>query len=644
MRGNLKVLAMMTAVWIGVMGYVLTTRAQQRDAVPQPPAGAAGQTGQRAGGQRAAGGQRGQQGLPGTESGWSAFQTRCAVCHLNPVADLATPGTVIRQMTPERIFESLTTGSMKEKSEGLSDVQKRRIAEFLSGRPMGSSKAGSASTMPNKCAQNPAMTDPGASAGWNGWGNDNGNTRYQPAAAARLTATDVPRLKLKWAFGFPTGESSNSQPTVVSGRVFAGSDNGFIYSLDAATGCVYWSFEGGSIVRGSLTVGPVSGQGNARYAVFYGDGHANIFAVNAQDGRLLWKTKVDSHVVARITAGTRYYNGKLFVPVSSSEEFSSGTADYPCCSSRGSLVALDANTGKIAWKTWVVPGEVKAYKIQSNGVVLYSPGGGGVWNSPTIDPVRQAVYISTGDATTFPAPPTTDGVMAMDIQTGKLLWSYQADQKDVFMGGCTGAVRSEACPNPMGPDLDIGNSPILKSLPNGKRVLIVGTKRGHVIALDPDNMGALLYRMLATTGQPVVEGGGGGGNIVWGGAADEQNVYYGAGRGAGTVAFRLATGERVWTFNPNGASLGAAPTAITGVVFQGSGDGRLFAVSAADGKQIWEFNTAQEFSTVNKVSAHGGAIAVSGAVVSGGMLFVSSGYAITSGASGGNVLLAFSVE
>jgi polyvinyl alcohol dehydrogenase (cytochrome) len=512
---------------------------------------------------------------------------------------------------------------------------------------MGSSKAGSASLMPNKCAQNPAMTNPTASSGWNGWGNDGANTRFQPAAAARLTAADVPRLKLKWAFGFPTGESSNSQPTVVAGRVFAGSDNGFIYSLDAATGCVYWSFEGGSIVRGSLTVGPVTGQGTARYAVFYGDGHANIFAVDAQNGRLLWKTKVDSHVVARITAGTRFYNGKLFVPVSSSEEFSSGTPDYPCCSSRGSLVALDANTGKIVWKTWVVPGEVKAYKVQSNGVVLYGPGGGGVWNSPTIDPARQAVYISTGDATTFPAPPTTDGVMAMDINTGKLLWSYQADQKDVFMGGCNGPVRSEACPNPMGPDLDIGNSPILKNLPNGKSVLLVGTKRGHVIALDPDNKGALVYRMLAggeRGGQPVVEGGGQGGNIVWGGAADDQNVYYGAGRGAGTVAFRLATGERMWTFNPTGASLGAAPTVIPGVVFQGSGDGRLFAISAADGKQIWEFNTAQEFSTVNKVSAHGGAIAVSGAVVTNGMLFISSGYAITAGASGGNVLLAFSVQ
>jgi polyvinyl alcohol dehydrogenase (cytochrome) len=637
MNKHLRSLALAVAAWIGITCYVATGFSGQ---APAPAAPAAPAQAGAAGG----GGQRGQ-ALPGTESGWSAFQTRCAVCHMNPAADLGPSAGEIRAMTPERIFEALTTGSMKEESEGLSDPQKRRIAEFMAGRPMGSAKAGNAKDMSNKCARNPAMTDPAASAGWNGWGNDHSNTRFQPAAAARLTAADIPRLKLKWAFGYPTGESSNAQPTVVSGRVFAGSDNGFIYSLDAATGCVYWSHEGGSIVRGSLTVGPISGQGDARYAVFYGDGHANIFAVNAQDGRLLWKTRVDTHVVARITAASRYYDGKLFVPVSSSEEFSSGTPTYPCCTSRGSLVALDANTGKMLWKTFVVPGEVKAYRIQSNGVVLYRPAGGGVWATPTIDPVRQAVYISTGDAVTFPAPDTTDGVLAVDINTGNRLWAYQADSKDVFMGGCNGPVRSEACPTPNGPDLDIGNSPILKTLPNGRRALLVGTKQGHIIAIDPDNKGALLYRVLASTGQPVVEGGGRGGNIVWGGAADAQNVYYGAG-GPGLVAFNLATGEKAWSFTApqGGGSLGAAPTAIPGVVFQGSSNGRLFAVSSADGKQIWEFNTAQPFNTVNKVAARGGAIASAGAVVANGMVFISTGYGILSGASSGNVLLAFAAE
>src|SRR6266704_2267430 len=93
-----------------------------------------------------------------------------------------------------------------------------------------------------------------------------------------------------------------------------------------------------------------------------------------------------------------------------------------------------------------------------------------------------------------------------------------------------------------------------------------------------------------------------------------------------------------------GGALGAAPTVIPGVVFEGASDGKLYAVSAADGKQLWEFNTAQPFDTVNKVPAHGGAINTSGAVVVRGMVFVGSGYAIGSGASGGNVLLAFGVE
>jgi polyvinyl alcohol dehydrogenase (cytochrome) len=537
---------------------------------------------------------------------------------------------------------------MQKYTDGLSDIQKRRVAEFMSGRPVGSAKVGDAQNMPNKCRNNPALSNPANGAAWNGWGVDIGNTRFQQAQGAGLTAAQVPRLKLKWAFGYPAGESANGQPTVAAGRVFVGGDNGFVYSLDAATGCIYWSFENGSIVRNALTIGPMTGQGSARYAAYFGDGHANVYALDAQNGKLLWKTKVDPHFVARITAGVKFYNGKLFVPVSSSEEFSSGHRDYPCCTSRGSVVALDANTGKQIWKTWVVPDEPKPYKTQANGVVLYKPAGGAVWNSPTIDPVRNAVYFGTGDATTAPSPKTTDGVMAVNINTGELLWSYQAHENDVFMGGCNLPTRGDACPSPNGPDLDIGNSPILKTLPNGKRVLITGTKTGEVFGLDPDNKGALLYRVSAT-GAPAT-GARGGGSIVWGGAVDDQHVYYGV-NGVGLTALRQATGERAWVFTPpapagggRGGLLGAAPTAIPGVVFEGASNGMLYAVSAADGKQLWEFNTAREFETVNKVPAHGGAITSTGAVVVGGMVFVGSGYAISNGASGGNVLLAFGID
>lgn len=584
---------------------------------------------------------------PGTETGLATFQTRCSVCHNNPGRGAPT-ASAVRAMTPERIYDSLVTGSMKGYVEDLSAIQKQRVAEFMSSRPLGSAGVGDSKTMPNRCAANPVLADPAAGPAWNGWGADASNSRFQPASQAGLTAADVPRLKLKWAFGYPAGESANGQATIASGRVFVGGDNGYVYSLDAATGCVYWSYENGSIVRNAPTVGPIAGQGASRYAVYFGDGHANVYALDARDGRLLWKTNVDPHFVARITAGARLYNGKLFVPVSSSEEFSSGHPDYPCCTSRGSVVALDANTGKQIWKAWVVPDEPKPYRTQSNGVVLYRPAGGSVWNSPTIDPVRQAVYFGTGDATTAPAPKTTDGVMAVDLNTGKLLWSYQAHENDVFMGGCAGPNRSEACPNPMGPDLDIGNSPILKVLPNGRRVLMTGTKTGEVFGLDPDNNGALLYRVPAVPGAgPNAGGGRGRGSILWGGAVDNQNVYYGV-AAMGLGALNPATGQSVWVFAPapGGAavSLGAAPTAIPGVVFQGATNGMLYAVSATDGKSLWEFNTARDFETVNKVQAHGGALTSTGAVVVNGMVFVGSGYAITNGATGGNVLLAFGIQ
>lgn len=588
----------------------------------------------------------GRGAAPGSESGWATFEGQCFRCHGNTAANATTTAWAIRQMTPERIYAALTSGKHPE-GQNLSDIQKQRVGEFMAGRPMGSANAGEAKSMPNQCKTNPALSDPASGPAWNGWGNDLANTRFQPANAARLTAADVPKLQLKWAFGFPKGMTNNAQPTVVSGRVFAGSDNGYIYSLDARTGCVYWSFQQGSIIRNSPMVGAVSGQGATRWAVFFGDGHGNVFALDAQTGRQLWKVRVDDHVVARITAGVKYYDGRVFVPVSGSEEFNSGQRDYPCCTARGAVVALDANTGKQLWKTYLAD-EPKPWQKNPNGVQLYGPATGGVWNSPTIDPVRGALYVGTGDAVTPPESPLTDAVIALDLKSGKLLWSHRATENDLFMGGCAGPDRSAACPNPMGPDFDIGNSPILVTLGAGKRAVVVGTKGADILALDPDRNGAVLYRV-NPSGQPVGFTGRGRGGIVWGGASDARNLYYGMGA-AGMSATAVADGKTAFVFTAPGASgrgtasLGAAPTTIPGVVFQGSGDGRLFAISAADGKQIWEFNTARDFDTVNKVPARGGAIATSGASVVNGMVFVSAGYGISSAAQGGNVLLAFGLE
>jgi polyvinyl alcohol dehydrogenase (cytochrome) len=586
---------------------------------------------------------------PGTESGFAEFQAHCTVCHGNPAVARAPSPDAIRAMPPERIYAALGAGGlMATQGAALTEPQRRRIAEFMSGRPLGSAKLGAASAMPNQCSRRPPLEDPLSGPRWNGWSTDGANQRFQPAPMARIAAGEVPGLNLKWAFGFPSGVSSNAEPTVASGRLYVGSDNGYFYALDAKTGCVYWSFETGSIIRGTSVVGPITGHAPARYAVYVGDGHANVLALDAQSGALLWKVHVDDHFVARITASPKLYGGKLFVPVSSSEEYNAGTPDYPCCTSRGSVVALDANTGAQLWKAWVIAETPQPYLKQANGVWLYRPAGGGVWNTPTVDPLRHAVYFGTGDATTAPSPPTTDAVVAVDMETGRRLWSYQATTGDVRVGGCSGPQPSAACPKNNGPDMDIGNSPILVALPSGRRVLLAGTKSADVFALDPDDGGSLKYRVNPTGVEPGGNFHPGAPAIMWGGAADAERMYYGLGTG-GLAAMDPATGRVIWRFQPvAGApagveSLAAAPTVIPGVVFEGSGRGVLYALSATDGRVLWQFDTARVIETVNKVAAHGGAIAVSGAVAVDGMLYVGSGYAVGNGAAAGNLLLAFAI-
>ncbi len=588
---------------------------------------------------------------PGTESGFFLFQDRCTSCHGNPAVERAPAVQALRAMPPERIYAALGPGGiMAGPGASLSDAERRRIAEFMAGRPLGSAALGSATVMAHRCAYNSAMADPSSLPRWNGWSSDSANWRFQPAALAGIAAGDVPHLRLKWAFGYPSGVSSNAQPTIVSGRVFVGSDNGFLYSLDARSGCLYWSFEAGSIIRAAAVVGRIRGaHGHARYAVYFGDGHANVFALDAQSGNLLWKRRVDDHFVARITAAPRLYRNKLLVPVSSSEGYGAGTPDYPCCTSRGSVVALDAASGRQLWKAWVIAEEPKSYLQQPNGVWLYRPAGGPVWNTPTIDPQRHAAYFGTGDASAGPAPPTIDSVMAVDIDSGRSLWSYQATAGDVRVGGCARADPSAACPAVNGPDMDIGNSPLLIDLPGGHRALLFGTKAADILAIDPDAAGHLLYRVNPTGAEP----GGiyhvGAPAILWGGATDGQRAYYGLGTG-GLAALDPASGRLAWRFLPTLADgsgsdyLGAAPTVLPGVVFEGSGHGVLYALAASDGHVLWQFDTARSFDTVNGVAAHGGAIAVSGAVPVGGMLYVGSGYAVGNGATAGNLLLAFEVN
>ena len=585
--------------------------------------------------------------------GWIAdqilYEKYCASCHGNAgTTARAQTREQLMKLSPEAVYASMTTGSMSAQAKNLTDLQKKLIAQHLGGRPVGIASMGDAKTMSNRCGTSLPFSDPSSGASWNGWSADASNTRFQPAQAAGITASEVPRLKLKWAFGFPGAAEMYGQPSIASGRIFVGSDAGFVYSLDASTGCVYWSFLAQAGVRTAPTVGAVKSQGAAKYAVYFGDTHSNVYAVDAATGDLLWKQRVEEHPISRILGAPKLYKGRLYVPVSSAEEGISSSAQYPCCTFRGSIVALDAETGKQIWKTYTIAEPLKPTRKNSAGTQLYGPAGGAIWNSPTIDAKRNAIYAGTGDAYNEPPAKTTDAVVAMDLDTGKMLWSMQDIKNDAWIVGCAGKDRSMNCPDDLGPDYDFSISPMLRTLPGERQVLVVSGKSGYVLALDPDKNGAVVWKTGLAEKPPSYRG-----LIVFGGAADEQAAYFGLNEVGGIAAVDLVTGEKKWLTplapaalpdSPPRPGVSAAVSAIPGALFSGGWDGSLRAVSTENGKVIWEYSTVRDYTTVNGVPARGGSMGAPGPAIAGGMVYAVSGYVGASNGLPGNVLLAFSPE
>ncbi len=311
--------------------------------------------------------------------GAALYKQRCAACHEVSGETRAPRSSALRLMSPENIVRSLESGLMKEQGAAMSVAEKRTVAEFLTGKTVGQTVQSDVGL----CADPKAPFSPG-SANWNGWGADVVNTRFQPAAQAGLTAAQVPRLKLKWAFAFPNTFVASGQPTIVGGRVFVPSANRNIYSLDARSGCQYWSFEAQAPVRTAITIVTMQGE-RTRHVAFFADRRANVYAVDATSGELLWKVHVDEHSHTSITGAPQYSEGRLYVPLTAAEEGSAMNPKYECCSARGGIVALDASTGKQIWKTYTIAETPHPTTKNSEGAQMWGPSGASIWSAPTID-------------------------------------------------------------------------------------------------------------------------------------------------------------------------------------------------------------------------------------------------------------------
>ena len=570
------------------------------------------------------------------------FNDNCDSCHQGTVP--RAPHLVTFQLFgSEAIYAAMTEGTMREQAKHLSPAEQRALADFLGG------SAGEPAPV-RMCAP-PVRHQAGSAPQFQGWGLTRTGTRFISESVAGLTAADVPRLRLKWAFAYPGATRARSQPNVAAGSVYVGSQDGTVYALDLETGCAFWTYRADVEVRSAPSLD------DAGESVYFGDIRGNVYAIRAAGGELLWRTLVHDHPDVTLTGSPRLHAGRLYVPLSSKEWASAADPAYPCCSFRGGVVALDAGSGEILWTAHTITEPLQEAGTNAVGAQRYAPAGAPVWNSPTIDVKRNRLYVGTGEAYTSPAAATSDAVLAFDLDTGEMLWSHQSLAGDAwnmacFIGG------GPNCPEEDGPDLDIGAPPMLVTLPNGKDIIVVGQKSGHVFALDPDEKGRLLWKHR-------IGRGGFAGGVHWGMAAGENRVYAPNAdtiftdrakgeRKPGLFALQPDTGETLWyTPAPDVCAaaqrpacdpgFSAAVTAIPGVVFAGAFDGHLRAYSADNGKLLWDYDTNRSFDTVSGEVAKGGSIESDGPVVVGGHVLVNSGY-LFGDRMPGNVLLAFAAE
>jgi polyvinyl alcohol dehydrogenase (cytochrome) len=490
------------------------------------------------------------------------------------------------------------------------------------------------------------------------WGYDLRGSRHNPVETA-IRPDTVKSLELKWSFVFgDTDEAASSQPAVVGDTLFVGARNGRFYALDAATGKEKWVFDtrtvtGETAQRNLLRDGPAVAGG----LVVFGDFEGFVYAVEAATGKLRWATEADPHPLAILTGSPTIHDGRVYIGVSSNEVFTAISPSYPCCQFRGSLLALDLQTGRPAWR-YHTTGEPQRTGTNGYGAATYAPSGVSVWSTPAIDAETGTVFFGTAQNYTGDSP-KADALIALDAKTGRERWVHQFTKNDQWSAACLAPAPGGNCPA-AGPDFDFGSSPNLLRV-NGRTLVGAGQKSGIYHAVDA----ATGVSIWDTTLNPASgEGGAGGQNgIQWGSAYDGTRIYAATNQADPGALFALdpATGKVLWkTPHPDDgcttggaaftrpgdctAAFPAAVSSVPGLVFEGSRDGKLRAFAAATGEILWTYDTVMQYMGVNGLVGRGGSIGHGGATISRGMLYVNSGYQTAgSPATGipGSVLLAF---
>lgn len=585
-----------------------------------------------------------------TKRGTEIYTTTCAMCH-DKGLNRAPQKRMIALMTPESIHRALTEGVMRAQATGLSDADKVTVAEYLASRKFGAAGDGA----PLMCAAGASPFDFAEPPPFAGWGLTPSGSHAITTEAAGIGRANVGKLTLKWSLAFPNAIRARSQPTVAGGAIFVGSHDGTVFALDLATGCARWVFHASAEVRTGIVVSPWTRDDKAaRPLVYFGDLIGNVYAVDALTGNRIWKTRPDSHPNSTITAAPVLHGDTLYVAVSSLEEGRSGDPQYECCTFRGSLVAYDARTGQRRWQTFMTDMPVQQ-GVNAVGAKRFGPSGVALWNSPSVDEKRGRLYIATGDNYSSPTNELSDAIVAFDMKTGKIVWSYQAQEGDAWNGACDNVDKTN-CPEENGPDYDFGAGTVLAKASDGRDYVLAGQKSGILYAINPDT-GKLVWETKVGRGGVVA-------GIHFGLAAWKDTVFvpvsdvpdgrtYGEAARPGVYALDIRTGNYLWKAPAEDVcggkpfcqpGYGGTITATPELLFAGSNDGHLRAFDTKSGKVVWDYDTVREFKTVSGTTARGGSMGGgAGPIAWRGMLIMNSGYGFV-GAMGGNVLMVFAVE
>jgi polyvinyl alcohol dehydrogenase (cytochrome) len=483
---------------------------------------------------------------------------------------------------------------------------------------------------------------------WKIAGQNLNNTWNQPAEHSINTA-NVTGLSPKWVF--TTGGDVSATPTVDENAVYFPDWGGNLFAVEKESGRLIWSskisdYDGvtGAISRVSpaidgdqLIIGDILSPNKTH------DG-ANVISVDRETGARRWITQVDSHPAAIITGSPVVFDDVVYIGVSSSEETLALNPSYPCCSFRGSIVALDAKTGRMLWKTFDMP---------ENGGQPGGYSGGAVWQPPAIDPKRGTLFIGTGNNYTAPADvqacqnatPTAncaasddlfDTALALDLKSGQIKWAKRLQGFDTWTVACLTPTGPKAnCPVPTSPDFDLGGAgPNLLG-----NIVGFGQKSGIYWALNPDN-GNIIWST------PVGAGGSLGG-IEWGTATDGKRIYVAIADNhhlpytlisgqqitwGSWSALDVATGQILWqTADPTAGAIDTGSVSVAnGVMYAGSFSGQMYAFDTTTGKILWDF-------------ASGGSV-IDGPSIVDGVLYWGSGYRNIPPGIGNNKVYAFTLS